>query len=293
MNVRAVRGLLAVVLIVAVSAGCWWKDDEDELVVDNEKLYREARIDIAEGRFFRASEKLGEIGLMEAVSPELDPYVKLALADSYFYRGGTINAIEAQSRYEQFLSFYPTHEMSSYARYQVGVCLFRQSERPENDQEYTLRARNHFRDMLRDLSPEDPWRVPAAAMRQRAEDKLARHEWQVATFYAEDDEPLGAISRLERLVKRYPGAIVRREAMLLLARSYTDVGDYAQARLTLDRLVDEYPEAKGSSSVATLRQKIERGRAAEEEASGEQEAEAAVDSSAGTATANGAPRTGE
>ena len=265
MNGRTLRRLAALVLIVGLTSGCWWRDDDRELMVDNEELYRKARVDIAQGQFFRASERLGEVGLTKAVSPELDPYVKLAIADSYFYRGGSINAIEAQSRYEQFLSFYPTHEMSSYARYQIGVCLFRQSERPENDQEYTLRARNHFRDMLADLRPDDPWRLPAAAMRQRAEDKLARHEWQVASFYVEEQEHLGAITRLEKLVREYPGALVRREAMLVLARSYADVGDYAQARLTLDRLVDEYPGAKGSSSVATLRQRIEKGLAGGQE----------------------------
>jgi outer membrane protein assembly factor BamD len=261
MNGRTLRRLAALALIVGLTSGCWWRDDDRELVVDNEELYRQARIDIAQGQFFNASERLGEVGLTNAVSPELDPYVKLAIADSYFYRGGSINAIEAQSRYEQFLSFYPTHEMSSYARYQVGVCLFRQSERPENDQEYTLRARNHFRDMLADLRPDDPWRLPAAAMRQRAEDKLARHEWQVATFYVDEEEHLGAITRLEKLVREYPGALVRREAMMVLARSYADVGDYAQARLTLDRLVDEYPNAKGSSSAVSLRQRIEKGLA--------------------------------
>mgnify|MGYP006300182939 CR=1 FL=1 len=265
MNGRTLRRLAALVLIVGLTSGCWWRDDDRELMVDNEELYRKARVDIAQGQFFRASERLGEVGLTKAVSPELDPYVKLAIADSYFYRGGSINAIEAQSRYEQFLSFYPTHEMSSYARYQIGVCLFRQSERPENDQEYTLRARNHFRDMLADLRPDDPWRLPAAAMRQRAEDKLARHEWQVASFYVEEQEHLGAITRLEKLVREYPGALVRHEAMLVLARSYADVGDYAQARLTLDRLVDEYPGAKGSSSVATLRQRIEKGLAGGQE----------------------------
>jgi outer membrane protein assembly factor BamD len=253
--------LAAVALMLGLLGGCWWKDDEEELVVDNAELYRQARVDIAEGHFFRASERLGEVGLTTAVSPELDPYVKLAIADSYFFRGGSINAIEAQSRYEQFLSFYPTHEMATYARYQVGVCLFRQSERPENDQEYTLRARNHFREMLRDLPPGDPWRLAAAAMRQKAEDKLARHEWQVASFYVEKEEPLGAIERLEQLVREYPGANVRREAMLVLARAYADVGDYAQARLTVDMLVDEYPAAEGTSEVAALRQRIESGLA--------------------------------
>jgi outer membrane protein assembly factor BamD len=261
MKRRHLVRLAAVVLMFGLLGGCWWKDDEEELVVDNTELYRQAVTDIAEGRFFRASERLGEVGLTTAVSPELDPYVKLAIADSYFFRGGTINAIEAQSRYEQFLSFYPTHPMATYARFQVGVCLFRQSERPENDQEYTLRARNHFRDMLRDLPPDHPWRLAAAAMRQRAEDKLARHEWQVAAFYVEKEEPLGAIERLERLIREYPGARVRRDAMLVLARAYADVGDYAQARLTVDMLVDEYPAAKGSNEVAALRERIESGLA--------------------------------
>jgi outer membrane protein assembly factor BamD len=241
---RAARRLVLPALLVLLALalpGCGSSKKKDQLSEDNEALYREARALIEERRFVEATTRLGDVGMVTPVGETLDPLVKLALADAYFYQLGTTSAIEAQSRYEQFLNFYPLHPMSSYARFQVGACLLEQASDPSNDQEYPRRARDHFRAMLRELPPGDPWRLAALQAAARAGDMLAEHDWLVAQFYRQRGKPLGEIQRLARLVDDYPSSQRREQALFQLGQAYAQAGDPAKARLSYERLVADYP----------------------------------------------------
>ena len=199
---------------------------------------------IEKRRFSEATTRLGDVGMVSPVGETLDPMVKLALADAYFYQLGTTSAIEAQSRYEQFLNFYPLHPMSSYARFQVGSCLMQQASDPANDQEYPRRARDHFQAMIRELPEPDVWRLAAIQALARAGDLLSEHEWLVAEFYRQRGKPLGEIGRLSGMIDLYPSSLRREQAMFQLGQAYAKVGDPAKARLSFERLIADYPAGK-------------------------------------------------
>lgn len=246
---------LVVLLAAAALGGC---ARNRELVDDNELLYRMARERIAKRQFLKAIELLGDVGLLSPVSESLDPLVKLALADAYFYQGGTVNTIEAQNRYEQFLSFFPTHPEADRARYMVGVCLFRQAESPENDQEYSVRALGHFEAMLRDLPADSPWRQPAREMLAKVQTRLAEHEWKVAEFYFDKEHYAGTIRRLTYMIDRYPGSMRREQGMLRLAQAYRAIGDLENARASLERMLAEYSEGEFVEQARALEQALEQ-----------------------------------
>lgn len=259
------RGRSVLLLICGCSvffAGC--HRARKRLLDDNYQLYARAQAALADRQYQKAIRELGDIGLVNPIEADLDPQIKLTLADSYFFQPGLVNVVEAQSRYEQFLSFYPLHEKAPYARYQIGACLFQQSEDPENDQEFTYRALEHFQAMVRDLPPEDPWREAALVMVHKAQDKLAAHEWDVAMFYKKKDKNLGLIQRLQQLVDSYPNSRFREQAFLELATAYQAAGDLRQARLNLDRLLSEYPAGKLRQQAETLRGQVVGKIAAEE-----------------------------
>jgi outer membrane protein assembly factor BamD len=244
--------LVALLLLALPLPGCSSSRKKGgQLSEDNEALYREARALIEERRFSEATTRLGDVGMVSPVGEVLDPMVKLALADAYFYQLGTTAAIEAQSRYEQFLNFYPLHPMSPYARFQVGACLLEQASDPSNDQEYPRRARDHFKAMVRELPASDPWRLAALQALARAGDMLAEHEWQVAQFYRQRGKPMGEIQRLSRLVDEYPSSQRREQAMFQLGQAYTQVGDTAKARLSYERLVADYPAGEWAGKAKT------------------------------------------
>lgn len=212
-----------------------------QLVEDNQMLYQRALEQIERRRFLEAVRSLGDMGGVTPVEEKLDPLHKLALADAYFHQGGELNTVEAQSRYESFLSFYPVHPRSSYARFQVGACLMAQAESPQNDQEFGRRALTHYAAMVRDLKPDDPWREPARVMLAKAQDRLAEHEWLVATFYESKKTWNGAIGRFQTIVDTYPLSRRREEAYFRIGENFRRVGDLAQARLNYNRLLSDYP----------------------------------------------------
>jgi outer membrane protein assembly factor BamD len=246
----------AVLLLLAAASSC---QRDRELIDDNDVLYRQAQQMIAERKFLEATRLLGDIGLVMPVTDELAPRVKLALADAYFFQPGTVNVVEAQSRYEQFLAFYPLDPSATYARLQVGACLLRQAESPSNDQEYSIRAAEHFERMIAELGEDDPWRRAASEMLVRAQERLAEHEWIVASFYLGQQRWNGAARRLQRLVDRYPGASRREEAFYELARARLASGDFEQARATIDILLREYPSGSMVEAARRLRDRIDDG----------------------------------
>ncbi|GAB4222209.1 MAG: outer membrane protein assembly factor BamD [Acidobacteriota bacterium] len=250
------RALWTIALLAAIAAsGC---ARNRELIDDNELLYRKAREKIAKRQFLQAIELLGDVGLLTPVSETLDPKVKLAIADAYFYQGGTVNTIEAQNRYEQFLSFFPTHPEADRARYMIGLCLFRQAESPENDQEYSLRALAHFEAMIRELPADSPWQQPAREMLARVQTRLAEHEWKVAEFYFEGGHYAGTIGRLTYMIDRYPRSLRREEAMLRLAQAYRAVGDLENARASLERLLTEYAGGRFAQQAREMARRLEQ-----------------------------------
>ncbi|RMG43493.1 MAG: outer membrane protein assembly factor BamD [Acidobacteria bacterium] len=254
-----VRRAIPLALLLAFGAACHHRK---ELVEDNELLYERAREAIARRKFLQAIEMLGDVGLVAPVGEALDPLVKLALADAYFYQGGIVDIAEAQNRYEQFVSFYPNHPRARYARFQAGVCKFRQAEDPENDQEFARKALEHFEAMLSDLPEDDPWRFAAAAMLERAQDRLAEHEWLVARFYLRRGRDRGAVGRLEELVTRYPGSRRREQALYELALAQRRLGHLEASRDALRRLLADYPEGPLRSRAERLLEELEAEGAA-------------------------------
>jgi outer membrane protein assembly factor BamD len=210
-------------------------------LADNETMLAQAQQLIARRKLLQAVQLLGDVGLVTPVAEELDPQVKLALADAYFYQGGTINVVEAQGRYEQFLNFYPLHPLAGYARYQVGACLFEQSEQPSNDQEYSLRALEHFEAMARDVPGNQPWKFAARVMAAKAQAQLGEHEWLVGKYYFDRKRWAGAAGRFRSLIERFPGSYRRENAYYFLALTHEQLGDQEQARLVWKRQIDEFP----------------------------------------------------
>lgn len=240
-----------------VASGCASKDEEMALMSDNELLYALSERDIATRKFARAERRLGNAGLVTPLSPELQPKVQLALADTFFFQGG-VKIVDAQVRYEQFLTFYRDHPLATRARYMIGLCLFEQAESPDNDQEFARRALEHFLVMSSELDESSPYFLPVQQMVVRAQNRLAEHEWQVANFYLDKNRYLGAIRRFETLIDEYPQATRREEALFRLAESYLAVGDLAQADFALDRLEAIYPLGDFEDQARELREQMSR-----------------------------------
>lgn len=166
----------------------------------------------------------------------------LRIADTYYEQGGTLNLIEAQYKYRDFINRYPGSEFADYAMLRIALVSFRDMEGPERDQKKTREAVEKLREMIA-LYPESEYRPEAEAKLSEALDRLARSEHLVAKFYMKRNEFNASVSRLNYLLENFPDYSARDEAFYDLAVSLDGLGRTGEAQLWFERIISEFPES--------------------------------------------------
>ena len=167
----------------------------------------------------------------------------LRIADTYYEQGDTVNLVEAQYKYRDFINRYPTSEQADYAMLRIAMCSYQQMERPDRDQQKTKEAVEKFDDMLKTF-PKSALRSEAETKKQGALDRLARHEHLVAKFYIKRGSNKAALQRLNYLVDTYPNYNDRPGAFFDLGTALSNLGRHGEARLYFERIVVEFPQSE-------------------------------------------------
>ena len=175
-------------------------------------------------------------------TPDLIAKVHLALADAYFYDGGILNLAEAQSRYTNFLTFYPNHARADYAQYQLGLCYLKQTANPDRDQDQTRKALAELV-KVRTGYPNSEYVGAADLKANEARNILAEHEFRIGFFYFRRQSYTGAIMRFREVLDKYPNYSQKDRTYLLLGRSLMATKKDDEGRLYLEKLVKEYPQS--------------------------------------------------
>ncbi|MCK5688955.1 outer membrane protein assembly factor BamD [Myxococcota bacterium] len=192
------------------------------------------------------------------------PYSKFAaladlgIADTHFRRG---KFIEASDSYRNFLKYHPRHPKAAYAMFRIGEAFFEQI--PENwwflppsaekDQGNTRLAISAFRDMIRRY-PKDELTKDAHEKIRTCQRNLADHEIYVARFYFERGKFRAAANRGEGLLKNYPDLGLEAETLYIVGQSHNALGDQKTARISLERLVKDFPQSPQAADAAQLLQ---------------------------------------
>jgi len=166
----------------------------------------------------------------------------LRIADTYYEQGDPVNLVEAQYKYRDFINRYPTSDQADYAMLKIGMCSFKQMERPDRDQQKTREAVEKLSDMLR-AHPNSPLKAEAEARRQDALDRLARHEHLVARYYMKRGSHISAVQRLNFLIDTYANYNDRAGAFYDLGNALTHLGRNGEARLYFERVLTEFPKS--------------------------------------------------
>jgi outer membrane protein assembly factor BamD len=158
-----------------------------------------------------------------------------------------ISAIDA---YKTFIKEHPTHPMveSGYAAYYIGISywkmtpgdLFIMPPSEEKDQTSTEAAMLAFKEFLRRF-PDSPYKKKAVEYYRKALRRLAAHEMYVARFYLGRGKPMGAIFRLEYLIRKYPDAGVEPTVMFLLGKTYLRLKKRKKALTIFQSIIKKYP----------------------------------------------------
>ena len=149
-------------------------------------------------------------------SPEF-PQSKLLIGDSFFF-AGKASYPEAAVEYQNFLSYFPRHEMRDYALYHIALCHYAAIENAERDQAETRLALEAFQNLLRE-APGSPYAVDAKAKITQCWRRLAESELMVGIFYVNSRHFLGAEKRIKDLLETYPEYADRERAYYYLGEA--------------------------------------------------------------------------
>ena len=186
---------------------------------------------------------------------------ELRIGDAKF---GQSLYVEAAAAYASFVKLHPNHEAVDYAQFRIGLSHYKDAPTDfflfpasyELDLRQIRAAVEELEEFVK-ARPESKHVAEAKATIAEAKARLADHDWYVAKFYAKRNHWAGAASRLEGLIKDYPGSPRETEAMLELARAYLEMNERHQAQQTLQRLIAKYPNderrAEAEKLLASIR----------------------------------------
>src|SRR4029077_7181173 len=127
----------------------------------------------------------------------------LRLADSFFDEKTLLGYVEAQARYKDFRSRYPSHPKADYALFRLAQCSDRQAEKPDRDQTNTRLAAQSYRELLQTYG-DSPYTAEAHARMKTMRDLLAEHEYRVAHFYFNRKAYSAAKGRFDMILTIFP-----------------------------------------------------------------------------------------
>jgi outer membrane protein assembly factor BamD len=239
---RVLAGVTIAVLLAATGEGCAArrKGKQEVALLTAEDLYRKGLESLEKRKLHDARGYLERIQYSAQNRPDLEPMVRLALADATFYMGDDVSLIEARAKYVDFVTLYGDHPQAPYAQLQAGVSSLKQVNDPSRDQTQTEAALADLREVGRRW-PASPFAEAAEQMMAEAHDHLAQHEFLVARFYAKRKKYKAAADRLRGLLDSYPRYERKDQVYLLLGQALVKMNSTEEGRVYLDKLLADYP----------------------------------------------------
>lgn len=179
-------------------------------------------------------------------SPEF-PKAKLLIGDSFFF-ADKASYPEAAVEYQNFLSYFPRHELRDYALYHIALCHYVTIPDAERDQDSTRLALTAFQNLLRE-APGSHYAGEAKAKITQCWRRLAESELMVGIFYVKSRQFAAAETRLKGMLETYPEYADRERAYYYLGSSLRQKNIDS---ITTERLEKDFRRKIGKDSYAKL-----------------------------------------
>ena len=210
--------------------GCALFSGKDESRAENlDKLYAEAREDIAGGSFDRAMKSLERLEA-RASGTLLGQQALLDLAYAQWKSGERASAL---ATLERFTKLHPSSPAYDYALYLRGLLNFNdnlglfgrltQQETSERDQKASREAFAAFSQLVEQF-PESKYAADARVRMDFIVNSLAAYEVHVARYYMRRGAYLAAVNRAKQAVTDFDRAPATEEALAILVTGYERLG---------------------------------------------------------------------
>ncbi|WP_158542647.1 outer membrane protein assembly factor BamD [Lujinxingia litoralis] len=239
--------LLALSLMAGAPLGCVTGTPSQELSYSDQA---EAYFEAGQQRFERR-DYLEAMRLYNTVRNQF-PYSRwaalahLRIGDAYFEQDQNAAAVE---QYRAFIQLYPRHEKVEYAHWKIARAFYEQMPSEffilppayERDLSSTRDAVRELRIFLQRYEQSE-YAPEARRLMRSAQRRLADHEFYVATYYLDRDNPKAAAGRLTHLLRNFPGLGLDAEALFLLGKAYLQLDEPGRALTAWTDLIEVHPE---------------------------------------------------
>lgn len=190
---------------------------------------------------------------LEASYPygELTEQAKLDMIFAFDKSGQADRAVEMA---DNFISLYPTHKNVDYAYYMKGVANFEKKagrfDRFIKGGSKAIRDPKSYRDSeeafieLVERYPDSVYTEDANQRLVYIRNSLAERELAVANFYYDNTTYVAALSRAKTIVYQYETTPAVEGALVLMEKTYTQMGMNDLASSTREVLIENFPNNK-------------------------------------------------
>jgi len=228
-------------------AGCGSTPSSDK--DSAEKLYADAREDMAAGSYDRAIKTLERVE-GRAAGTLLSQQAALDLAYAYWK---TNERAQALSTLDRFIKVHPSSPALDYALYLKGLVNFNDSigilstisrqDLSERDQQASRDAYQAFKQLV-DQFPNSRYSADGRLRMDYIVNALAQYELHVARYYYRRGAYLAAANRAQQAVRDYQQTPSIEEALYILAQSYDKLG-LKDLSADADRVLKQnYPDSR-------------------------------------------------
>ncbi len=221
------RAAMLAAAVVLSSCGSTPKEDNTQQAVD--KLYAEAKDDMASGGYDRAIKSLERVE-GRAAGTLLAQQAQIDLAYAYWKTGERAQAL---STLDRFIRLNPSSPALDYALYLRGLVNFNddlgifgnlsRQDLSERDQQASRDAYQSFK-QLADQFPQSRYAEDARTRMDYIVNALAAYEVHVARYYYRRGAYVAAVNRAQQALLEFQQAPAVEEALFIMARSYDRLG---------------------------------------------------------------------
>ena len=201
-----------------------------------EDIFKSGEDLLSKGKYDEARKKYESVKERD-LDKTYDALVEIRLGDSYYEEA---RYSEAEVEYRHFLELHQQNKAAPYVMYQIGMCNFKQIDRPDRDPSFAINAESSFGKLLKDY-PNNPYEEESKEKLKVAREHVPENEYLIGQYYYKRGSWKAAEKRFQGLVEKFPGSKDEPETLYCLADSCINLKDYDSAKNALARLYQEYP----------------------------------------------------
>ncbi|MFY9271022.1 MAG: outer membrane protein assembly factor BamD [Candidatus Manganitrophaceae bacterium] len=193
------------------------------------------------------SELLSLLGVDEKIVDRSDQEVGKIYDALTLLKRGEANFVKedyaaAADEFERFLTLHPSHRMAPFAQYRLAMSHYHQMNTNDRDPAPMEKAIDDFSKVVT-VYPESLYAVEARAKLAELAHRQAAHHFYVGQFYYKNGAYPAAIRRFQKALSVKDDRSLVEKTLYYMGLSYYYSGQRKESRETLQKLLEEHPEA--------------------------------------------------